>query len=212
MWLLIIFYLPSASFVLWQLWRHLPKSLPIRVAGVFFSACIATAIPLGDVFSTSLKMVELCPKAGIFVKRSVRVEGFFTDFGSPDQLKRGFRYVESRGPGDRIRLYTKDGDSVQKTEFDAKQYQVKSRYEFIHDAELGSYEGRRDIGIQKSVVRDRETGEELGYTLRYSIFPGWVDRNTIGLFGMIGWKCDAHVDQTIFLLKQVLLPEQSGLR
>lgn len=204
--LLAIFYAPPALYLIWRLWRRLRLGLAARISICLGALFVAAAIPLWDVVITSVQMARLCPQAGIFVKRSVKVDGFYTNFGSPDMLKRGFRYIESRSYGDRIVVYRKDGDAVKTEEFDAKTYEIKSRYEYIYDAESGAYQGRRDIGIQKSVVRDRQTNEELGYALRYAAYPGWVDRNTVGLLGRVGWACEAHPVQDTLLVRQVLSP------
>ncbi len=204
--LLAVLYLPLTLWFIWKLWKALPKNLALRVVASFIAVLIAAAIPLWDVVRTSTKMAELCPQAGLFVKRSVKVDGFYTNFGSQDMLKRGFQYIESKSHATRIFVYTKAGDIVNKEEFDANIYQVRSRYEFIYNAEHGAFEGRRDIGIQKSVVRDRETKEELGFALRYAVFPGWVDRNTIALLGRIGWACGQQ-DQDVMLMRQALLPK-----
>lgn len=203
--LLGLFYLPVVVWLLLKLWKNLPPRLPVRITVTIIVFLIAAAIPLWDVTITSIHMAKLCSQAGLFVKRSVKVDGFYTNFGSPDMLDHGFKYVESRSYGDRLVVYSKVDNAVKKEEFDARTYQVKSRYEFIYNAESGAYQGRRDIGIQKSVVRDRQTGEELGYALRYKAYPGWVDRNTIARIGQVLWMCHGHMDQEIQLRKQVLL-------
>lgn len=204
--LLGLFYLPVVIWLLRKLWKNLPPRLPIRLTVTIVAFLIAAAIPLWDVTITSVDMAKLCPQAGIFVKRSVKADGFYTNFGSPDMLNRGFKYIESRSYGDRLVVYSKEGDAVKKEEFDARKYQVKSRYEFIYDAESGAYKGRRDIGLQKSVVRDRETNEELGYALRYKAYPGWFDRNTIARIGQVLWMCDAGGAQNVRLMESVLQP------
>lgn len=201
--------------VAWLAWKFSKKftdrrAYRIGVAGA--GVAIAVAITMWDVIFTSVKMAELCPKAGLFVKRSVKVDGFYTNFGSPDVLDRGFKYIESRSYGDRLVVYSREGDAVKKEEFDARKYQVKSRYEFIYDLESASFQGRRDIGIQKSVVRDRETKDELGYTLRYKAYPGWVDRNTIALIGKVLWMCDAGGAQEVGLMDRILIPSNRGVK
>lgn len=205
--LLALVYLPLVIWLLRKRWKALSWRLPLKILATAAAFIFAAAIPLLDVASTSVEMARLCPQAGLFIKKTVNVDGFYTDFGSPDMLKPGFTYIEKRSYGDRLVVYSKEGDAVKTEEFDATKYQVRSRYEFIHDAQSGAYEGRRDIGIQKTVVRDRETGEELGYALVYAAFPGWVDRNTLALLGRIGWTCDVHPDQNIMLLRKVLLPK-----
>ena len=203
--LLLVLYLPLAIWGLCKLWPQLPTRLSVRVPVTILIALVLAAIPMWDVTLTTVKMAELCPQAGLFVKRSVKVDGFYTNLGTPSTLDRGFKYLESKTYGDQIVVYTKVGGSVKEEKFDARTYQIKSRYESIFNAKEGAVDGRRDIGIQKSVVRDRETKEELGYALRYAVFPGWVDRNTIGLLGMVGWAC-AQPNQDIMLERQALLP------
>jgi hypothetical protein len=202
LWFLAVFYAPIALWLLWKLWRALRANLVVRVLGLAAALAIAIALPLGDVLSTSIKMAELCPQAGLFVKRPVKVEGFYTNFGSPDMLDRGFKYIESRSSGNDLLVYQKGAATLK---FDARTYQVKSRYEFIHSEKAGAYQDSKSIGIQKSVVRDRETREELSYALRFYAYPDWLDQNTLGRFGRIVWKCEAHQDQNLLLLRQTLL-------
>ncbi len=160
-----------------------------------------------DVVRTSLMMAELCPQAGLFVMKSVRVDGFYTDFGSPDMLKRGFKYIESRSYANRIIFYSRDNEVVHQQEFDAKQYRVQSQYEYVYGADTGAYQGRQDIGIHKSVVRDRLNNEKLGYALRFIAYPGWVDQRTVGLISRFFWGCKTETpDQNLLLSRKVLLP------
>ena len=195
-----------SAFLAWRISRAFTTTSSYR-AGISFVVVIGVVIAMTwDVALTSLKMAELCPQAGIFVKKSVKVEGFYTNFGSPDMLDHGFKYIESRSYGDRLVVYSKEGGAVRKEEFDARTYQVKSRYEYIYDAESGAFQGRKDIGIQKSVVRDRNTRDELGYALRYKVYPGWVDRNTLSRIGQVLWMCQGHMDQEIQMRRKALLP------
>lgn len=207
--MLVIFYAPLVFWLLWKLWRALPRNPIVRVSVTAVALLIATAIPLWDVVITSVRMAELCPQAGIFVKRSVKVDGFFTDFAGEDTLKKGFNYIERLSSGDRIILYTRDGNAVKKEEFGTKQYQVKSRYEFIYkDIYARPLEGYL-IDVSRSVVRDRVSGEEIGYSLRYTAFPGWFDRNTVGRLGRIQWSCPDISGQRISLFNRVLLPNET---
>jgi len=206
LWLLAIFYAPIVFWLLWNLWKKLSPQLPVKLVVTLFSFLIAAAVPLWDVVITSLKIAELCPHAGLFVKRSVNVDGFYTNFGSPDMLDRGFKYIESRSYGDRLVVYSKEGGTVKKEEFDASKYQVKSRYEFIYGSErVVNY--LQSISEHRSVVRDRETNDELGYALRYAIYPGWVDRQTVARIGKVMWTCQAIPAQSVTLMERVLLPK-----
>jgi len=207
-WILLVFYTPLVLLALWFLWSKLPKRLLVRLGILPFAVFVAAAIPLWDVVTTSAKMAELCPEAGIKINRAVITDGFYTNLGGSSDLKRGFKYVEAARPGNRIIIYSKVGDQVQIQELDTEKtpYVLKSRYEIIFDVENGEFEGRRDVGIQNSVARDRETKEELGYARRYFAYPGWVDRNTIALFGRIQWMCPAEPAQDVRFMRQVILP------
>lgn len=205
-WVLAILYAPLVLWLLLKLWRALPRRFILRAGVSVVALFVAAAIPLWDVVSTSIKMVELCPHAGVFVKRSVKVDGFFTDFAGDDTLKKGFRYIERQRHGERITLYTSDGETVKTQEFDAKQYQVKSRYEFIYmDIYARPLEGYL-IDVSRSVVRDRVSRDELGYSLRYTAYPGWFDRKTIGRISRLQWSCPVRGDEGIELLDRVISP------
>ncbi|MBX3664464.1 MAG: hypothetical protein KF834_02145 [Burkholderiales bacterium] len=160
-----------------------------------------------DVVRTSVTMAQLCPQAGVFVKESIRVEGFYINSGYPDMLKEGFQYIESQESDDRLIVYRKIEGEVIKEKYDAKTYAVKSRYEIKYDVGEKALQSRRDIGIQRSFVRDRLKNEELAYALRYYAYPGWVDRHSLSLLTQVLWACPnlphAHA---IEMRKRALLP------
>lgn len=204
---LVILCASLAGFIAWKLSKRIAAQRAQRAAIVAGAILVTIAAMTWDVVLTSVKMAELCPQAGVHVKKSVRVEGFYTSYGSPDMLDQGFSYIESRSHSDRLVVYSKDGNTVKNEEFDAKTYRVKSRYEYIYDAENDAFQGRQDIGIQKSIVRDRQTGEELGYSLSYTAYPGWVDRRTLSLLAKVLWACpDFTKSPAIEMRKQTLLP------
>jgi hypothetical protein len=204
--LLVVFYFPLAIWGLFKLWPRLPARRSIRVSMTIVAFLILAAIPLWDVTLTTVKMAELCPQTGVFVKRSVQVDGFYGDTG-PEMFDSGFSYVEQRRDRGRVFVYTKDGNSIKEEEFDTKTYQIKSQYEYVE--EDVAFQGRRDIGVRKGVVKDRTTNEELGYALSYSAYPGWLDRNTISLLGMIFWTCpdDMRLADTQRMRNTVLQPK-----
>jgi len=209
-WLLIVVYLPLSMGGLWLLWRSLPERLPVRIAGVVVGGFLAAAIPLWDVVITSAKMAELCPQAGVKIYRTVSADGFYTNFGGSDDIKRGFNYVEAKS-GIRVEIYTKVENEIQKRVIDTEKapYVPRSRYEFIYAEQQGAFEGRRDIGIQTSVILDREKNEELGRAVRYKAYPGWVDRNTIAQFGQLLWMCpERDQDPDMKLMRQVIVPNK----
>ena len=204
--LLVIFYMPLALYLVLRVWRDLKLSRAKRTSVLIAGLLVAAAIPLWDVTITSVQMAALCQKAGVFVDRSVKVGGFLTNFPGRPLLDRGFQFVEQRESDGRYVVYTRQDGSVRKQDLSAKTYQPNSRYEFLYDVESGAVRGRLNIGIQKSIVRDRMTGEELGHALRYSAYPGWVDRQTISRISQVMWHCHAYSDQEIRLVRQVLTP------
>jgi len=207
-WLLIVFYTPAVVLVLWKLWRLLPHHWGIKVAWTLTLAFLAAAFPLGDVLSTSRKMADLCPQAGIKIYRTVTVDGFLTNFGDASFLEKGFIYIEGVKPGKRIVILTKVGGEIRRQEIDIEKtpYEPKSQYEFIFSLQSGRFENRRDIGIQRSVVRDRLTGEVLGEAVAFYAYPGWVDGLTIARFGRLQWMCPSTPGQTLKMMYQVLVP------
>lgn len=190
---------------------HVSRRFTSRLA---YRSCIASVVGLitiaamtSDVAHTSLKAAKLCPQVGVYVKRPVRVEGFYIEYGAPDLLNLGLKYLERKGSAGQIIVYSKDGDAIKAEEFDSGKYQIKSRYEFISASGV-AFDERRDIGVYKSVVRDRQTGEEIGYALAFTIFPGWVDRKTIGLLTKTIWVCpDDNRDLESDLRIQTFLPQ-----
>ena len=209
-WLLLILYMPLVLWLLWKLWRALTEKIVVRISAIAVALITAIAIPLWDVVITSLQMAKLCPLAGVVVKRSVHVDGYLTKFGSPDLIKRGFKFIETHGMGGKVIVYTKQGDIVEELEFNPKSYQLKSKYEFIENEIYGQVpQGLLNIDTDRSAVRDRVTGEELGYAVRYRAYPGWVDRLTIARIGQIQWRCPVGGDsQEGRLERQVLLPKE----
>jgi hypothetical protein len=58
--------------------------------GIAVLAMVITVVLMTwDVVHTSTTMAELCPQAGLFVKRTVRVDGYLTDIGGADGLEAG---------------------------------------------------------------------------------------------------------------------------
>lgn len=203
-----LFYLPVVAWLLWRLWKKLPPHLPVRLGISFIAFFIAMAIPLWDVLVTSVQMADLCPKAGVFVKRSVKVDGYMiTTLGAPELLKRGFKYIEKRESEGRITVYTLQGDKVQTQQHLETRYQPMSQHEVKKEAYGAVVKGTLNIDMDKTIVLDRLTKEELGRSVTYRAYPGWADRQTIARIGRLFWMCP--VDRTtpdLDLERAVLLP------
>src|SRR5262249_42211215 len=129
-----VLYGPVAFLVLRFFWKKLSAQQRARRIGVIIVASlVATGIPLWDVLITSAQMAMLCAGAGITVKRTVKVDGFYTNLGGADLVKKkGFRFVEVRKGTSIIELYTmeQDGAWVQRFDTNRMSYILKSRYEF----------------------------------------------------------------------------------
>lgn len=199
----------------WLAWRltqgkvtRSAHRLGIAVLAMFTTVALMT----WDVVRTGIAMAELCPQAGLFVKRSVRVDGFYTHYGTPDPLKEGFEFVESKTYGNQIQVYKREGASFREDIYAERDYEIKSQYEFIR-AVVSKFNGRSDIELRKSVVRDRKSiADELGHYLAYYAYPGWVDRHSLSLLTQVYWTCPAINEINPGLLREaVLLPQKGGV-
>lgn len=182
-----------------------------RIVITSFATLAVVVAMTWDVVRTSITMAQLCPQAGVHVKKTVKVDGFYTNSGHPDMLKEGFQYIESQESGDRISVYRKSVDGVVKDEFDSKIYRLKSRYEVNYDVGEKQFGGRSDIGARKSFARDMQTNEQLAYAIRFYAYPGWVDRHTLSLMTQVFWVCPSlFQDHSIEMRKKTLLPLMAG--
>jgi hypothetical protein len=171
---------------------------------------MAAAIPLWDVALTSADMNSLCVSAGVSVKKRVFVDGFLTPYPGADyRLKHGFKYIETREGSEHIVYYTREDGNLKALEHLSTRYKPRSRYELVNEAYGEVVPTAHNVDTDRTVVRDRVTGEELGRAVRYRAYPGWVDRHTLAKFGQIQWRCPEGKDtQEIDLEHAVLLPSQ----
>lgn len=140
-----------------------------------------------------MDMQKLCRTAGLNVAQPLGVDGYLTDRGGPDLLKRGFKYIESKQSDGRVIVYTeKDGSPVSKMYLQSE-YQPFSRYEAFAESAGGLVPDARNIDTFRHVVKDRITGDVLGSVTVYTAHAGWFDRRTVGLFGQLFWSCPEHL-------------------
>jgi len=94
---------------------------------------------------------------------------------------------------------------MQKIDIEKVPYIPKSRYEFSfgHSTPLSNY---LNIAVARSAVLDHSNSEELGFAVLFAAYPGWIDRNTIALFGRFAWMCPDDPDLMIQLLDKAILP------
>ncbi len=200
-----------AAWLGWRFSRGMSARPAYRIGITSFVALTVVVAMTWDVVRTSISMAQLCPQAGIHVKKAVKVDGFYINSGHPDMLKEGFQYIESQELGDRISVYRKSVDGVVKDGFDSRVYRLKSRYEVKYDVGEKQLGGRSDIGVRKSFVRDMQTNEELAYAIRFYAYPGWVDRHTLSLITQVFWVCPSlFQDHSIEMRKKTLLPLTTG--
>lgn len=199
-----------AGWLGWRLSQGWAARSTHRLGVVVLAMCTTVALMAWDVVKTSLAMAKLCPQAGVFVKKSVRVDGYFTNSGGADGLKAGFKFIEKRNSGNTITIYQYVQNKINEQVHDANSYKIKSQYEFIYESASGPYDGRNDIGFLRSAVRDRAADEELGFTIQFTAYPGWLERNTINLLTRIRWNCPeiGHLGES--LREKTLLPVQGG--
>jgi hypothetical protein len=207
---LIIFYLP---FVLLVLWRVLRKSLPFgrKMGMAALIVVIAYAIPLGDVTINSIAMAKVCPSAGLHIYRTVEVEGYLTDIGDGDILKKHpYRFIERPqlnvdGTYDWIH-YEKQPDG---TVFYGRLDQPTAEYEVAY--EQWHVDKKRGVESSAYVVRNRLSGEVLAERNLFNPLPGWLDKILVYRWFGIGGRDGCHgapsagIDESM-----ILIPKQSN--
>ena len=147
--------------------------------------------PLWDVYQISMEAKQLCSEqAGMHVYRTVEAEGIRsgdTEFW----LKYGFSFVEDIGAGGKkYRYFLLNGKvsaeeiSIFVTDF-ISSYQVQTAQSHIV---IGKHFER-----SSAQVIDRRTQEVLGELVTVFIYPGWLDKISIGLTGggsgFSPWRC-----------------------
>jgi hypothetical protein len=178
------------------------KRMTVALTGLAMLA----VVPFWDVLITAYQAAQLCSRAGAQIPAPVRASGFLSNFADgAAAIGRGFSYLEQIQPTG-IWLYkrTDEGFSVEKF---GKNYQPKSRYEHEYDPEivLPDYLNLSEV---RSLVRDRSKGTVLANGVSYRIYPGWLDRHTVGRISSFTWSCpERAADVHLQLLREGILPE-----
>ncbi len=167
-------YLPL-MLVLLALLYHLflswvrPKALKWSLLALL-SAGLAS-LPWWDVYQTGAKVTRLCHDEGVLhIYRTVEADGFLGGSSIEYWSKYGFKYVEGGGTKHRkFRASIKDGKAVDEEvpEYISR-YQWKGKEDHVPITPL--------IERSSSHVIDRQTGEELGTLVWFTIEKGWFDR------------------------------------
>lgn len=195
-----------AAWLGWRFSKGIDARPAYRIGITLFATLAVVAAMTWDVVRTSITMARLCPQAGIFIKKSVRVDGYLTNIGGADGLKAGFNFIEKKGVGNSIIIYRYEQDGIKEQVHDKNSYKIKSQYEFIYESEGGPYKERSDIGFLRSVVLDRKAREEIGYAIQFTAYPGWLDRKTLSLLTKTLWVCPEQGYLSERLKTQTLLP------
>jgi len=195
-----------AAWMGWRFSRGMTARPAYRIGITSLATLAVVAAMTWDVVRTSITMAQLCMQAGIFIKKSVRVDGYLTNIGGADELKAGFNFIEKKGAGSSVITYRIDQDGIKEQVHDKKNYKFKSQYEFIYESEGGPYKDRSDIGYLRSVVLDHKANEEIGYAMQFTAYPGWVDRSTLSLLTKTLWVCPEQKYLSERLKAKTLLP------
>lgn len=207
---LIIFYLPIVIWALRKIWASHLHGLT-KLFAMFSAYVMAYLIPLGDVTYNSIAMAKLCPIAGMRIYKTVKVEGYLTDLGDGDILKKyPYQYIETKTyqtKPDRslyYRKYEKQSDGT-----------ITSR---LIDQPTAEYEVRRrglrydqTIHAEKAswVIENRITKEIIAEWLFFRALPGWLDRVLVYRwfgYGGSALSCTSRSDFSSWEQK-VLLPK-----
>ena len=182
----VLIFLPVVLFVLRFIGRHVPGTSlllkpwfrwPLALTVVFAIVC-------GDVVQIGREANKVCrEQGGLHIYKTVEAEGFYGSSGIKYWSEYGFKYVESGLSKDGVSHWTwVDG---------------KKRHRYVSQP-LSRYEwrgtGKRtrvDTWIYRSVSRvvDRQTGEELGRLVWFSVYPGWFERWLFSMFNEQSWIC-----------------------
>lgn len=149
---------------------------PSRLAVMLSVWMIAWFIAYGDVLLIAREAKRLCEaEAGLRVYKQATVAGFAGVFNIVPWAKRGFEFTEYKRADNRVVRQEMAGDTVVRKVVDS----TRSRYEYVRTTESLSRWLEKDI----QVVREISSEEVLGRFVEIRIYPGWVDRVFVGLFG-----------------------------
>lgn len=188
--LYVVIYAPLALGVSWLLYRFLFLRLLWEKAGVAMGVLVAALLvlaPLMEVYVISVKAKSLCrEQGGMKIYRRVNADGFLGTNQIVFWNRQGFKYVEMEDklaqPQPARWRYRLDGGEIKEERVDF----LLSRYSKITTDEVivGQYFSRYAYQIV-----DLVDNSILGELVLIRIPPGYLDKETAGLFGPIGWIC-----------------------
>lgn len=210
---LTFLYLPLVLWGLLRIWRT-PKLRGFKkAAALIVAVLLAYAIPLGDVTINSLSMVKACPSAGLRIYKTVEVEGYLTNIGDGDILKkRPYKFIEAPQLKTDSTYYWTHYEKLFDGTVSSKQLdQPTAVYESISvDWHMDKARG---VEASAYIVRNRISGEVLAEWNLFNPLPGWLDKIlAIRWFGT-GGRDGCHGDPAYDFESKVLIPARDiGVR
>jgi hypothetical protein len=196
--LIVLAWLPLCAWLLVAIGRSL-RGRRWKWLALSLIAFVMLAIPLGDDAYIQWRFNRLCRDAGIHIKRTVEVEGYYDDtmtgpstagpVTNPQMVesreRSGFAFLERRA-GNRPGKYShveKIGDTWHVTLLDRPT--ARYHFKFTHHHErIGTA-----LTIYEQVILDTHTGEIIARKTVYTRYPGWVDWLWLRFFDQRGKQC-----------------------
>ncbi len=172
----------GTPFIYWMILKRF--NLTVKIIAIITIWIIAILIAYLDVYQISKDAQRMCQdEAGLHVIKTVETDGFLGPINIEYWSEYGFKYVEGLYKGDKTRSVILKGDVVRKTipEYTSR-YQVKTKTETLSP----------HFSKATKMIVDRQTNEILGDIVSFTVYPGWLDRQLLGLLGFT-WgpaRCD----------------------
>jgi hypothetical protein len=155
-----------------------------RVVIIALIWAISALISYWDVYWISKEADRLCrEEAGLHSYRTVRAKGILGSTNIRYWAEYGFTYVEGLYKGEKTRFTVKDDDVKKETVSEyISHYQIETESEAL---------GIPLVKTKERIV-ERTSGEVLGEIVAFKIYPGWLDKQLLGLLGFtwIPPRCD----------------------
>lgn len=168
--LLLVVYLPLVLIGLLVLFSKV-KSWQNRTWAIPLYLIVAYAIPLGDVTLNSWNMAKVCPKAGLHIYRTVKVDGFIP--GSEYTVReRKYHFAEGKiNPIDGLvtRWEKTTSGGIERLD------NVPPKSEWAESSGIAMPD--RGLGVNKthSFIQNRFTKEIIAEDWYFSAWYGWID-------------------------------------
>lgn len=156
----------------------------VKIVIVAVSVLLAAAVPLADVYVSSLQMEKYCEaEAGTHIYKTDIVDGFYFNrfknakFGVNHHLnlfRYGYKYYEFEHDG-KYYFVTKKNNMIISQENDGPQ----SQYEYFYETNVVNDHLLR----QQQVIKNIHTENVIARDVDFSYYPGWMDRQIANLIG-----------------------------